>query len=65
MVSLSQEKHILIETTMDMMTMKKTLGFAAFFIAIGMLLMMITHNRLIGIIFVALLLFVGYECFST
>ncbi len=43
--------------------MKKTIGFVAFFIAIGMLIMLITHNRLVGLIIIALLLFVGYNCF--
>jgi len=43
--------------------MKKIIGLIAFFIAIGMLLMLITHNRLIGLIIIALLLFVGYHCF--
>lgn len=43
--------------------MKKIVGLIAFFIAIGMLIMLITHNRLIGLIIIALLLFVGYNCF--
>lgn len=43
--------------------MKKIIGFVAFFIAIGMLIMLITHNRLVGLILIALLLFVGYNCF--
>jgi hypothetical protein len=42
---------------------KKIIGFAAIFIAIGMLLMLITHNRLIGLVIIALLLFLGYNCF--
>lgn len=42
--------------------MKKIIGLAAFFIAIGMLIMLITHNRLVGLIIIALLLFVGYHC---
>lgn len=42
--------------------MKKLVGFVALFIAIGMLIMMITHNRLIGLIIIALLLLVGYNC---
>ena len=41
--------------------MKKIIGFVAFFIAIGMLIMLITHNRLVGLIIIALLLFVGYN----
>jgi len=43
--------------------MRKMIGFAAFFIAIGMLIMLITHNRLIGLVIIALLLFFGYNCF--
>ena len=42
--------------------MKKLVGFVALLIAIGMLIMMITHNRLIGLIIIALLLLVGYNC---
>ncbi len=42
--------------------MKKLIGLVAFLIAIGMLLMLITHNRLAGILIIALLLFVGYHC---
>ena len=43
--------------------MKKLIGLAALLIAIGMLIMLITHNRLIGVIIIALLLFLGYHCF--
>lgn len=43
--------------------MKKLIGLVAFLIAVGMLLMLITHNRLAGLIMIALLLFVGYSCF--
>ncbi len=43
--------------------MKKTIGLIAFFIAIGMLIMLITHNRLVGLVIIALLLFTGYNCF--
>ncbi|MGN0248600.1 MAG: hypothetical protein ACI4TA_09090 [Acetatifactor sp.] len=42
--------------------MKRIVGLVAFFIAIGMLIMLITHNRLIGFIMIALLLFVAYNC---
>lgn len=45
--------------------MKKIIGLIAFFIAIGMLLMIVTHNRLVGLIIIALLLFVGYNCFCS
>lgn len=43
--------------------MKRTIGFVAFLVAFGMLLMILTHNRLIGLIIIALLIFVGYHCF--
>lgn len=43
--------------------MKKIVGLAAFLIAVGMLIMLITHNRLVGLIIITLLLFVGYNCF--
>lgn len=43
--------------------MKKIIGLAAFLIAIGMLIMLIIHNRLVGLIVIALLLFLGYNCF--
>lgn len=45
------------------MDLKKIIGLIIFFIAIGMLLMIIVHNRFIGLIIIALLLFVGYFCF--
>lgn len=45
--------------------MKKVIGLACFFIAIGMLIMLITHNRLVGLIIIALLLFLGYNCFCS
>lgn len=43
--------------------MKKIIGLIAFFIAVGMMIMLVTHNRLIGLIIIALLLFLGYHCF--
>lgn len=46
-------------------SVKKIIGLIAFFIAIGMLIMLITHNRLVGLIMIALLLFVGYNCFCS
>lgn len=45
--------------------MKKIIGLIAFFIAIGMLIMLVTRNQLIGLIIIALLLFVGYNCFCS
>ena len=41
--------------------MKKMLGCVAVLIAVGMLLMLIAHNRLVGLIIIALLLFIGYN----
>lgn len=43
--------------------MKKMIGLMFFFVAIGMLLMVLIHNRLLGLFIIALLLFVGYTCF--
>lgn len=43
--------------------MKKLIGLVAFLIATGMMIMLITHNRLVGLIIIALLLFLGYNCF--
>ena len=40
--------------------MKKIIGLILFFVAVGMLLMLVIHNRFIGLIVVALLLFAGY-----
>ena len=45
--------------------MKKIIGLILSFVAIGMLLMMVIHNRLIGLIILALLLFAGYYLFSS
>lgn len=45
--------------------MKKIIGLVCFLIAVGMLLMLITRNNLVGLIIIALLLFVGYNCFCS
>lgn len=42
--------------------MKKLVGLVCFLLALGMLLMLVAGNRLIGLFIVALLLFVGYNC---
>lgn len=42
--------------------MKRLIGIVSFLLAIGMLLMLIAHNRLVGLVIIALLLFVGYNC---
>ncbi len=41
--------------------MKKLIGAVSFLIAAGMFLMLIIHNRLVGLIIIALLLFLGYN----
>ncbi len=42
--------------------MKKLIGFIAFWIAVGMLLMLfLSHHLLIGLIIIALLLLIGYN----
>lgn len=42
--------------------MRRLIGIVSFLLAIGMLLMLIAHNRLVGLVMIALLLFVGYNC---
>lgn len=42
--------------------MRKLIGFIAFWIAVGMLLMLfLTHHYLTGLIIIALLLLIGYN----
>ncbi len=41
--------------------MKKMIGFIAFWIAVGMLLMLFFASRFLGLIVCALLLLVGYN----
>ena len=42
--------------------MRKLIGFIAFWIAVGMLLMLfLAHHHLIGLIIIALLLLIGYN----
>ena len=43
--------------------MKKLIGLAFLFIALGMLVMIIIFNRFVGLIIIALLLFAGINCF--
>lgn len=47
------------------MDKKKLVGLLAFFIAVGMLIMLFLHNDFVGIIIIALLLFIGYSCYSS
>jgi len=44
--------------------MRKLVGIAAILVAIGMLLMLLLSNRLLGIIIIGLLIFVGYSCYG-
>ncbi len=43
--------------------MKKMIGFVALCVAAGMLFMLFMSNRFIGLIFIILLLLVGYNFF--
>ena len=42
--------------------MYRFIGFMLFFIAIGMLLMLIIESKVVGIILIGLFLLVGYNC---
>lgn len=44
-----------------MKSMKKMIGFIAFWIAVGMLLMFLITNRFLALIIIALLLLIGYN----
>ena len=44
--------------------MRTLIGIAAFLIAVGMLLMLLISNRLLGIIIIGLLIFIGYGCYG-
>lgn len=43
--------------------MWKLIGYTAFFIAVGMLFMLLLSNRLLGIFIIALLLLISYNLF--
>lgn len=44
--------------------MKKLIGFIAFWIAVGMLLMLfLVRHYLIALLIIALLLIIGYNCY--
>ncbi len=43
--------------------MRRIIGFALFFIAIGMIIMMLISNLFVGILFVIAFLFLGYHLF--
>lgn len=44
--------------------MKKAAGIAAFLIALGMLLMLFVSSKILGIIMIGLLIFVGCCCYG-
>lgn len=44
------------------MRRKKLVGLLAIFVAVGMLIMLFLHNDFVGIIMIALLIFIGYNC---
>ena len=41
---------------------RKLLGLLSLAMAFGMLLMLFLHSELVGILIIALLIFVGYSC---
>ena len=43
--------------------MKRMIGFILFWIAIGMLIMLLIHNMLVGMIIIGILLLLGYNLF--
>ncbi|MFI3211850.1 MAG: hypothetical protein R3Y24_00770 [Eubacteriales bacterium] len=44
--------------------MRRTLGFIAFWIAIGMLIMIFITNKLVGSLLIALIMLVGYLLYN-
>lgn len=44
--------------------MRRLIGFTLFWIAVGMLLMLFLHSKLLGLIIIFLLLILGYNLFS-
>lgn len=43
---------------------RQLIGIAAFFVAIGMLIMLFMPSRLLGVLIIALLLLLGYTCIN-
>lgn len=43
--------------------MNRLFGLIAFWIAIGMLLMLLIESKIVGIIIVGVLLLIGYNCY--
>ena len=46
-------------------SVKQIIGLVAFFVAIGMLIMLFLTSRLMGVFIIALLLLLGYSCISS
>lgn len=46
-------------------TMKRLVGFGAFCFAMGMLVMLVIHNRFIGLLLIIALLLLGYFIFCS
>lgn len=44
--------------------MKKAVGIAALLVALGMLLMLFISSKIVGIIVIGLLIFVGCSCYG-
>lgn len=44
--------------------MKKAVGIAALLVALGMLLMLFISSKIVGIIIIGLLIFVGCSCYG-
>jgi 4-hydroxybenzoate polyprenyltransferase len=47
------------------MKMRRIIGLVIFFVAIGMLIMLLIHNRFVGLLVISLLLFIGYHFFCS
>lgn len=45
------------------MHIKKLIGLLAIAVALGMLIMIFLHSEIVGIIIIALLVFIGYNCY--
>lgn len=48
---------------LDSVYVKKMIGFGCFMIAVGMFIMLFLDNNFVAIIFIAILLLVGYNLF--
>lgn len=45
------------------MDIKKIIGLLAIAVALGMLIMIFLRSEIVGIIIIALLVFIGYNCY--